>query len=1363
MSYTPPFVSVSATWSGEPQYAAPLQRLRATWSSDTSRWVLPPGLRPWRLGTPAVGYGTLYPVVPGWLSQRIGATHVLNDRTANYRPPQWVLHASWKDAPPYTGAAGGFLRGSWDDGLAVIAPAGIAGEAVPQPAVYQARFVLPAGWASEVLGGNVYALHSWQYAAPQWRLDASWVGRPAYAAPTYTVDAAWALPSEAKQVSLVGWDSAHFGTAVLPVLQPSGWDASALPPPNVRNTAAPLRVTGFDASAVGNPVIWNWRQYLPLEGYDAQRFGAAFVSGGVKHVTHAGWASQNIPRPTVINTTADQFINLVNRGILWPGMGQPDVSPRFLRPPGVYGTAPGFPVVQFPPQPLGWHSSTFGYATVEYKTKIARPAGIDAFAAGFPTARDRAQKVLHQASTVTALFGDVLVRVLNQRVAVTGHASAEFGDWSTVYSTSRWLYAPGLSAAQYGGTEIRNRWPSIIPAGIDSLSWGGVHVGARVRHVYPAGVSVPFGQAPSPQLWQTPSLAPLGLAPPAVPPPFVWPAERALFAAGDDMQFLGAATITFRWRALRLEGFGVAGAQYGAAWVSHSARRISLIGRSELQMGWPAWVSRAVRELEPKGIQEPDMHLHQIGGTRYLGPVGFEATRWLTRIVPEAREIYPKSFGAAYGWPSVHHHTRYLPLEGITTYPEPFMHWGVARVWNLRQIITQEEPEESLLRPPKWPQWTLVENRNKVIGAFGFNAGRYTPPAVDNNARLLAPPGIGYPALPEYYKAGSVTHRMRPLPLDGIEAPYISTWAVVHNKAVPLAPHGLVATNFGVAELVNLRRFYRMVGYDAQVFGYPMVADAIREITFESRYGIAPPRVDLPVVHLHTRYIEPPSVLKSQYESGLGVPSLTIYFRRISTRWVHQEWAGEPIVRNRTPELLTRGRAADEWGDAFVRLEWRPIASEGANTALIGLARIADRKQAIAVPGRNFMTVSDKVTVRRIGEAPVATQFIDLRLFTMAPDGGHQVEMATGRGIATPQHQVPVPDLLKGYIFHGHPRPSEDMLLMGKPYVTANSIRVEPGLWGRKFGQPFVSLKDRVVSAMTIGELIRASLDNDYTDMGSWGRPRLSPHTIYAVLEAPSQAMRNHRRRKEELRPVNDGAKFGRAVVTGWRSEVFAKPIHHPDPLGRAGVGRPSLYNRRQFVHPVGTYMGRMGWVTIPGPQNITIEELMGGHKFGRPAVAPPPYVGPVHVGPSGLAAASTGAHAIDFFHRTVRPGGFLSQRMGASGSGSGVNMPQNLHVGPRRPNIAGDILATSYGEPWVSHRVRGVQAEGFDSFASEYDYQNFKHRMRVKRASSGAPMWRLVGHRGHTSSQVGTPGVKPMLHYIRPDGNAEQYRKGAF
>ncbi|MBB6559581.1 hypothetical protein HNP48_002248 [Acidovorax soli] len=1148
-------------------------------------------------------------------------------------------------------------------------------------------------------------------------------------------------------------------------IHPLGWNGSVVPAPFVKDTAIkPVGIPSPEAAA-GRPTVFNWRQYVLVLGAQASLHGTAYVQGGVKFVAPQGLQSFVLGAVTVINTRADQSAK--PPGIAAPGMGAVNVSPRILRLFGIYGTAPGFPRVQFPPQPKGWLSTAFGYATVEFKTKQIRPVGFDSSGAAFPRVADRARKVFHVASVVTSVFGDVQVRAKNFRVTVPGLLSQEMSPWAEVRNTRRFLSVPGMPAPGVGaGTTARNKTPSIAPGAISSLQFGRVDhlvVAWRVREVAPSGIPVPLSPLGKPVLWQTPSFTPLGIAAPAVPGPMVSHGRRALSQTGSETLRAGMPTVGFAYRAIVAEDRGIDGAAWGRARVEHEHRTIDLLSQGFMAFG-TAWVERGRRAIAPASIREPDMHQHQIAGTRYLGAEGFEATRWLTRIIPVSREIFPKTFGASYGLAAVQHRKRFLLPLGVTTYPEPVQHWGTARAWNLRQVVTMYEDQSSGLWPLPWPQWTAIENRNRTPRVTGFNAGRVPQPTIANKARTLAPGGMAFPVLPEYQKTGMVSHRLRPLPLEGIEAPPMTRWAIVHNKARPVQPAGFAATVPGQAQVVNLRRFYRVQGFDSAWFGYPFVAPRIRELTFESRYGIQPPRIELPVVQLYARHIEP----KSIDQSGMGAVELRVFFRKITPRWTVRDVFGEAVLRNKTPEVRTRGRAADEWGDALVRLQWRPVKPEGTSMELFGQTKIADRKQRLTVPGANYMLVSDKVTVRRIGAIPVVTQYIDLRWFVIAPDGS-SVESDSGYGIPYPWPAMGQPDLLKGYIFHGQGGgPPNDMLAMGRPTITANGIRVEPGIFDFYVGEPFVSLKRRAVAAPSLGQLVVDGTGTNY--MGSWGKPALSPHTIYAVMEATAQAMRNHNMNPTSLHPVRAFEEFGRPSVFTWRGVVAPHGIASSGAGGTVGttwgVGQPSLHNRRQEIRAIGSLMQRLGWPTIPGPQTVLIEDAITGYAAGTPTVGRPPYVGPSYIRAGAVSFQEFGLAMVDHRHRTVRPAGWFTQIMGSSytpdGNGT-LYMPQALHVGPKRPTIPNGYDAALYGTPWVSLRVRELQAQGHDSFVSEYDLQNFAKRMRVRNVDTAWGGRRSVFTQGHASSQVGAPGVRPGTHYIRPDGNADQYRKGAF
>lgn len=1137
--------------------------------------------------------------------------------------------------------------------------------------------------------------------------------------------------------------------------------ASAFGLAGVVNAKRPIFPAGASTAIFGAATIWNRRKYVLNSGYSATLWGQAYVQGGVKTVAPTGLAALFLGAAVVINTRADQTARPAS--IPAPGMGAVTVSPRFLRPGGIYGTATGTPRVQFPPQPTGWLSSAFGYPIVEFKTKVLLPGGIGAYAEGFPRVADRARKVFHAASPVSAVFGDVQVRVKNFRVQVPGLPPPEIAPWTEARNSRRYLGAFGLLSQAFGvETTAHNKTPSVAPAGFDAQQFGrSTHmvVGWRIRSVVIPGVPVPFPQFGTASLWKTPSLSPSGLVAPAVPAPTVWAAVRHVLASGSDMQRFGGATAWFSYRFVVAKDRGIAGTNYGSARVEHGRRGIAMLGAPFMAFG-ASWVSRRVRALAPLGVGEPLLSRHQIGGTRWLGPEGFEATRWLTRITPENRQLFPKTFDAEYGMPAVQNRKRPLFLTGFRTYPDDWRHWGAAKIWNRRQVVALVEDQESGLWPPPWPQWTAIENRNKVMRVSGFDASRIAGPAVENGARPVQPSGIAFPVLPEYQKTGAVTHRVRALMLDGMDAPALSRWAVMHNAARPILPQGVDAALLGRPGAVNLRRSYLLQGLYSTEFGYPFIADRIRTLSFESRYGIAPPRVELPRLHLHTRYVEAPGVAAP----GVGHAALTVFFRRATPRWTHRDWFGDPFVRNKTPELLTRGHTTEEFGGASIRLQWRHVAADGANTQLFGLTRISDRKQHLLVAGLNLMLVSDKVTVRRFGEAPVTAQYIDLRGF-MIDGSGAQQELDAGHGIPPPHPAVGLPDLLKGYIFHGKgPGGTHDMLEMGRPTVAANSIRVEPGIFDFYIGEPFVSLRVRKMAAPSLGQLIVPSSDAG-GGVGSWGKPRLTPHTIYAVLEASAQAMRNHGMNPFSTHPVHWPTTFGHARLSMWNGNIRPHGIDSSGAAGSFGtwgVGRPRLMNTRQVITTYGTLMQRLGWPVIPGPQTILIEEPITGYAAGRTTVARPPYVGPSTIRAGALSFQSFGAAGISHRNRSVRPPGWFSQVFSATyGSGSNTYLPQTLTVGPKMPVKPGGAEVGRYGEPWVSLRVREVQADGHDSFESEYDYQAFDKRMRVRNANDSWGGRRSVLTHGHQSSRVGAPGVRPGTHYIRPDGNSDQHRKG--
>ena len=1101
--------------------------------------------------------------------------------------------------------------------------------------------------------------------------------------------------------------------------------ASAFGRPSIVNwfkTAAP---TGFVATSYGQSVVYNLRKYVVAGGLDAAQFGSAFLLGGVKYVTPGGIQPLALGSPALINTTADQTAK--PQGIQPLPLGSLSVSPRMVRPSGIQGWGVGVALVQRNPSPLGFSTMALGQPVVEYWTKYLFPAGVGAADAGFPRVFDPTRKLLVSSALQAGIFGDIKIANRSVIVAVQGADYLEVSPWAHVENNRRYLSAPGWSAASYGTLLIANKSPSIAPPGFSALvAPAGVGIGYSVRHVEPSGInSVRIG---SPVLTKTPSISPAGFSG-AAGTPTVWRRIRTLEAAGKDAQLFGELSVWFRYRYVMAQGKEAS--SYGAPKVEHGVRTLLVPGAEHGRYGI-AVVTNADRTISPKSIFENFATGHMVGGLRFLRPVGFDAARFGARIIPEIQRVYLLGFSGLYGTPQIANFRKVVYPAGITTGVQPADRWGTARAWNLLQHVSMFYDPDSALNPPAWPQWTKIENRNKVMGVTGTIMERVPAPYIFNNARPLFPRAIEAPSQPSYYQAGMVAYRIRRFTLEGVEAPYLSSWSRVYNDAFVIRPAGFDAHLSGQAALENTRRYFNRIGaFDSAVFGLPMVADRIRTLTFEGRYTIGSPLIHLPDVKLYTRYVD----AIGSYMSGIGLSSLSIHWRIITPRWTHRDFFGSAELRNLTPEVRTRGRAADEYGDPLVRLEWRPVKPDGSNMQLFGRAGIADRDRKLFVSGLNAGAIGDKLRVIKMGAPPYSEQNISLLDYF---------------GIEIPQGQVPSPGLNQ-FVLYARGFGSERH---GTPAVKINGATIEAGIREDDYGVPFVGLKNRVVTVDPwTGPIYQPSPAS------------ITPHTIWAVKEAPQQAKDNHLARPlhyvgEVLGPNGypPGTRFGATRISTYLSRI------NPPSLGiESAYGMPRLQLRTRYIHVPGLQAYRVGWALVSdGSQKVAQFASTDMQVFGRPAVARAPYVGPLTIGGKGLASLSIGAHRVEFFHRQLWPQGHDSQRLGTRRAGDSPYMWQGLRVGPLMPTIPNGFQADLHGEPWVSFRVRGLAIEGFDAFRCEYEPKAFGKRMRVTRNVVEQP-YRTLAPVGILATEFAASDVKPGVHFIRPDGNADQYRKGAF
>lgn len=926
----------------------------------------------------------------------------------------------------------------------------------------------------------------------------------------------------------------------------------------------------------------------------------------------------------------------------------------------------------------------------------------------------------------SSVFGSALV-TKPQPAFPVGWSSSAF---ASPFVTLDWQYPPqfevvraswvGAAAYTPASGLLNAEWtkgqPKTVqyadPHGFDAQRFGTTAAKRALEYLYPSGsVSSNVGA------------------------PLVWNRDQHIAGAGaiQPRNAYGATSVWLYTRYLKPGGADTQA--HGTQWASHYLRYVTAAGAGDRTERGTPWVSRSPRDLAPSGIVPPEvMESHVVGGTRYLAPAGTEMTQWGTRIIPEGQVAYPRGFVGDVGAPDVQLHTRYLQASGFQANPDD-LRFGRQDVWNLRQIVRQDYDQGDGLNPPGFGQWTGIENRNKEPVPVGWLSERHGYQFIWNKAVLVAPAGVSAPADPPFYQAGSVTHWRRAVAPEGLDSLAPGRWHAAFNKADVLQGRGAEQQDFGRPALENRSRLYDKVGnFDTMAMGTPMVSDAVRTLSFESRYSIEPPALPLPNVKLHTRYVEYTTVGD---KSSVGMPVLEIRWTYIAPKWAFHPPAfiGEPALRNVTPELHTGGANHEEFGQAAIRTQWRRVETQYGDMAQWGRPTVRDRRQ-----WAEFVTVG---APPNLAPGPVVTKVGGL------PDP----QGLQPRGIETPELQVSAPVLnVQQALVRGW-----NAQAFATPVVALMGARVDVGVTPGEFGMPGIGLRNRVVSVQDRG-----------IDCRTVPPPAaVSPHTIYAVVEAPAQAIENHPRRPLHYVDYDGQGRsikgIGSGVAVGHKSRTLRlQGFTWESSSDTPRVPQPAVELGTRYIEVPSAQPLRMGVADIRRDKEITTYSPTDFAEVGAAAVAHAPWTGPITSRAEGIAPPSITSPAIDHRHRTRSAPGWDSMRMGGPVPGDTPYQWQGLRVGPLVPTIPEGADTQVFGTPWVSLAVRDLPVQGFDAFACEYDIDNFDKRMRVKVTPVPGPAPMTLSPAGVPAPGVGAPSTRMGAHYIRPDGNAETYRKGA-
>lgn len=867
--------------------------------------------------------------------------------------------------------------------------------------------------------------------------------------------------------------------------------------------------------------------------------------------------------------------------------------------------------------------------------------------------------------------------------------------------------AGGLDAQEFGAHVLENAAAGLRPAGLDAQAFGTPAL--RLDAVIQAAGIAPadFGQAQ------------------------VQNRTQVVRAGGvQTLDGFGRGNVQNRSRFVQVGGW--ASELYGTTWVSHFLRTITTRGATLDAAGRPR-VEHREKRIAPEGIFLDAVGFPVASWTQTIAPQGWDSAQWLTRIIPESETVYPQGMDATlWGETVVRNRVQVVQVPSVRAPGQEELFYGRAHVYNLRQYIVQVYDPNDGLNPPEIGGWMRVENRDRRIGAFGFTGQAFGYQTVDNTARVLTVAGM---AAPPFDGAALVAFAVREIAPESIEPPYISHWARVHNGARVLGVAGVDMQAFGAHKAANTRRYFPYItAGEQQIFGTPFVAARVRSIQMESRYSIAPPIVPLPTVDWYTRHVQ-----AAGFDAGTVATraELRIRWNRIRPQWTHRDSFGDATVRNVTPQIYPRGGCWEEFGlGAQVELFTRYLSPEGEAASRYGRAWVSDKRRRVSVAGLLAGTVSTRAKVERRGTAPYALQHIWLD----SPTGG-----ASGYGIAPPggtqaNVQVPPPVLNVREIRTIQNEPSTRF---GTPAVAANSIRVEPGVNEDLFGTAWVSAKIRSVTV------------SEWREVFEPPKPRLSPHTIYAVMEAPAQAIRNHPTPRN-LHYVQGWVGFGNARVTLQHRRISIYGFQ------ATGYGAHQVGNATQYVLPQGLRAHKFGIPTLPGLQRLRVFDAPDCLAFGRPSVRRHVTGAQTVTGRGWTATEITRGHNVENFHRALSVRGFAAQQLGASRQGDSRYMRQSLHVGfPDNPPMQG-FDAARYGQAWVSYYRRDVFVPGVDTFACEYDLQAFDKRMRVTRTAAKPAVQHVTASGWDALAFAPLMDVRAGTYHIRPDGNAETYRKGA-
>ncbi|THJ36160.1 hypothetical protein E8K88_02530 [Lampropedia aestuarii] len=910
-----------------------------------------------------------------------------------------------------------------------------------------------------------------------------------------------------------------------------------------------------------------------------------------------------------------------------------------------------------------------------------------------------------------------------------------------VVSMRRTLQAAGWSSHVLGKSQIYNNARLLRPSGILSGNRFGSATVSKSQDIWPTGIqSGVFGQT-SLSNW-TRDIEHVGSSFLAFGQTRAFNRDQYLRAGNINPRNLyGSARLSHREFYPRPSG--IQSMALGQAWLSHEVRGFAAVGGVQSASYGSAWVSHTLRDFRARGID----NMIAMGNPRVqdkareVKPDAWDSQTFGSTIRPVDQSLFLIGWRTgAMGGASYLQNLR-LQIEPIgfhATEGEQYRFGWVEAQMMLRYVsqTPSAETEGGI-----FGHWTAIENINRAMEVYGFTGLRFGYTNIYNNARTIDIRGIDS----LNFGANLADLAERVIAPSGWDSYFSSRYNAVHNDMRPIGPDGIAPElAFGTADVKNTRRYYERLGnFDSIVFGRAWLSEALRSIAIEPRWSIEPPQVDGPVVQLWTRYLGVQGIdafRASNHDVG-------IRWNEILARWSKSsDWFGFATLKNLTPELQFEGTELQAFGRPFVRLQWQDYDVQGDSHQVFGRAQVEYRTKI-----REF---------RGFDPSRIPASHLVYNAYIPPPEPPDPNRSIFPRGFNS------------GGV--GIPKFPWDMQSTRLVYVTGWKSSNEPAVHEFQTGNiENISIDvdgETAFGTATLGNKNRAVLVAGFPNAMVFDppRPAFSPHAIYATVEAPPQAVRNHPFRL--LHYVNsDGGERAPGVVFG-RAWLRLNPV--PDqsiyprwgPLPSAQFGDLAIENWHRYLYPEGLNSLEVRFHVMLGGDLVTEHyDSSDTMKLGNPIVrfASLGPVDPTHyVMPSGVYRDPFlgSKHEVQHFHRQMQLSGWASSSLGSSRGGP-VFMRQSLYAGPpRNPEFQGFEIS-KYGTAWLSHWIREIKPHGVDALEMDYAMSEFDKRMRVTGTPEAGQSAQDIRFLGYDAMRAGVPDVKNLVHFITPDGNADMSR----